>query len=239
MLDGQEVYVGSPGLFASLGVQTDDARGSIEDFTRQARTVVLVGRRSGLIGLLALRDRPRPEARAALAALRRLGISAVVMLTGDNARTAAAVASELGIDDYKAELRPEAKVAAIRELQQAYGKVAMVGDGINDAPVLATANVGIAMGTAGTDAAIEAADIALMGDDLRGVVYAMRLGRQTQRVMRQNIAFSIALLAVLVPSAIAGFLTVAIAVTAHEVAELIAVLNGLRARVPSGEMHRS
>jgi Cd2+/Zn2+-exporting ATPase len=181
------------------------------------------------VGLLALRDEPRPEAGAALAALRRVGIEHVIMLTGDNERTARAIAAALGIDDYEAELRPEDKVAAVERLRERYGAIAMVGDGINDAPALATADVGIAMGTAGTDAALEAADVALMGDDLSKVAEALRLGRRAVGISRQNLLFSIVLLAVLIPSAVVGLLTVVAAVLVHEVSELLAVANGVRA----------
>ena len=161
-----------------------------------------------------------------------IGIRAVVMLTGDNHRTAVAIARRLGIDDVRADLKPADKSRVVTELQQTLGPTAMVGDGINDAPALATATVGIAMGTVGTDAAIEAADVALMGDDLRRVPYAVSLGRQTRHISRQNVAFSILILAVLVPSAVLGWLTIAAAVLIHEVSEIIAVLNGLRARRP-------
>jgi Cd2+/Zn2+-exporting ATPase len=150
------------------------------------------------------------------------------MLSGDHPRTAQAIARELGIDDVRAGLKPDDKVAAIRELERQYGAVAMIGDGVNDAPALATATIGIAMGTAGTDAAIEAADVALMADDLEKAAFALRLGRRARVITRQNIAFSLVVLAVLVPGAALGLLTVAIAVTAHEVSELLAVGNGLR-----------
>ena len=152
------------------------------------------------------------------------------MLTGDTDQTAKAIGRELGITEVRARLKPEDKVKAVRELETGAEKVAMVGDGINDAPALAAASVGIAMGTGGTDAAIEAADVALMGDDLRGVVYALQTGRRAVGIMRQNIAFSVVLLAILIPSAVAGVLTIAWAVIAHEGAELLAVANGLRAR---------
>ena len=229
-MDGRDVYVGSTALFAELGAPMDAVASDVEELARQAKTVVLVGGSDRVIGVLGIRDQIRPHAKEAIEALHAAGAKRVVMLTGDNPRTAAAIAGELGIDEVKAELRPEDKVAEVRALEERYGKLGMVGDGINDAPALAAASVGIAMGTAGTDAAIEAADVALMGDDLNGVAYALRLGRRAQRISRQNIVFSIALLAVLVPLAITGFLTVAIAVTAHEVAEIIAVGNGLRAR---------
>lgn len=232
-LDGREVYVGSTALFAELGAPLDSVGPDVEELTRQAKTVVLVGESGRVTGVLGIRDQVRPKARETVEALHGAGIGRVAMLTGDNPGTAAAIAGELGIDDVRAELRPEGKVEAVRALEERYGQLGMVGDGINDAPALAAASVGIAMGTAGTDAAIEAADVALMGDDLNGVVYAVRLGRRAQRISRQNIVFSIALLAALVPLAVAGFLTVAIAVTAHEVAEIIAVGNGLRARAVS------
>ena len=153
---------------------------------------------------------------------------AVVMLTGDNTVTASAVARELGIEDVRADLHPEDKIHAVRELKKQYGFVAMVGDGINDAPALAEATVGVAMGAAGTDAAIEAADVALMADDLAKVPIALNYGKRSRTISGQNIAFSLLILAVLIPSALAGILSVAAAVLFHESSELIAVANGLR-----------
>jgi Cd2+/Zn2+-exporting ATPase len=152
----------------------------------------------------------------------------VVMLTGDNEGTAKAIAAELNIDDVRADLKPEEKINAIRDLESLYGKVAMVGDGINDAPALAGASVGIVMGTAGTDAAIEAADVALMADDLTKVSYAISLGKKARRISIQNITFSLLLLLVLIPSALIGVITIALAVFIHEGSELLAVVNGLR-----------
>jgi len=230
LVDGTDVYVGSLSLFEDLGSSLNGARTLAEGPFEEGKTVVLVGTRVGVVGLLALRDQLRPQASEAIRSLHAEGIGKVAMLTGDNRRTGEAIAGQIGIDEVKAELKPEDKSTAVRELEAAFGPAAMVGDGINDAPALAVATVGIAMGTAGTDAAIEAADVALMGDDLGTVSYAVRLGRVTRRISRQNIAFSILLLAVLVPSAVMGAINVAVAVTAHEVAEIIAVLNGLRAR---------
>jgi Cd2+/Zn2+-exporting ATPase len=234
-LDGREVWVGSPRLLAQLAPEAalPPRAGELQ---AQGKTVAVVGEGVRPMALIALRDEPRPEARRAIAALRRLGIRHVAMLSGDNERTARAIAAELGIDEVLAELRPEDKVEAIGRLRAKHGQVAMVGDGINDAPALARADVGIAMGTGGTDAAIEAADVALMADDLDKVAEALRLGRRAQRISRQNLVFSIALLAFLIPSALAGALTVVAAVLVHEVAELLAVANGVRAaRVPTAE----
>lgn len=152
----------------------------------------------------------------------------IVMLTGDNQDTAMAIANELGIDDVQADLKPEGKIEAVRKLEQKYGKVIMVGDGINDAPALTEASVGMVMGTAGTDAALEAADVALMGDDLAKVPYALELGKKARAVSLQNITFSLILLLVLIPSALIGIMTIALAVFIHEGAELLAVANGLR-----------
>ena len=151
------------------------------------------------------------------------------MLSGDHPRTARAIASELGIDDVRAGLKPEDKVAAIRELEREHGAVAMIGDGVNDAPALAAATVGMAMGTAGSDAAIEAADVALMADDLEKAGYALRIGRKARRVSRQNVAFSLVILPILILGAAGGLFTIALVVTVHEAAELLAVANGLRA----------
>jgi heavy metal translocating P-type ATPase len=228
-LRGETCFIGSPALFGEIGVPLGDAAARVRELPAAGQTVVLIGDRQGLWGLLALRDQVRPGAREAVAALRAAGIGQVVMLSGDNTRTAGAIARELGIDEVWAELKPADKVGAVQERERHYGPVAMVGDGINDAPALAAATVGISMGVAGTDAAIEAADVALMADDLGKVVYALRLGRRVHQISRQNIVFSLAILAVLIPSALVGVLGVALAATAHELTELLAVANGLRA----------
>jgi Cd2+/Zn2+-exporting ATPase len=225
------LYVGSPALFQQLGARVPaELSDKIDELRDSGHTVVFVGTDEEVRGLLAIRDEIRPEAKDALQALREAGIEHIIMLTGDNQRTANAIARELGIDDVRAELKPDDKARIVKALAEEYGGVIMVGDGINDAPALAAATVGIAMGTAGTDAAIEAADVALMADDLRKVAYAVRLGRRARAISRQNIIFSLAVLAILIPGALTGWVGVSLAVTAHEVSELLAVANGLRAR---------
>lgn len=225
------LYVGSPALFQQLGARVPaELSDKIDELRDGGHTVVFVGTDEEVKGLLAIRDEIRPEAKDALQALREAGVEHFIMLTGDNQRTANAIARELGIDDVRAELKPDDKARIVKALAEEYGGVIMVGDGINDAPALAAATVGIAMGTAGTDAAIEAADVALMADDLRKVAYAVRLGRRARAISRQNIIFSLAVLAILIPGALTGWVGVSLAVTAHEVSELLAVANGLRAR---------
>ncbi|MFA7255688.1 MAG: heavy metal translocating P-type ATPase [Candidatus Omnitrophota bacterium] len=222
----QIVYAAKAEFFKELGHDISGIA-DIQRLRNQGNTLILVGTEKKIAGLIAIRDEVRPEALKAIHRLKEMGIK-IAMLTGDNAATAKAIADHLNIDEVKADLKPEDKIKAIEELKKEHGEVAMVGDGINDAPALAKATVGIAMGAAGTDAAIEAADIALMADDLEKVVFALELGRKARKVSRQNIVFSLALLAVLVPSALAGFMTVAIAVIVHESSELLAVANGLR-----------
>lgn len=225
------LYVGSPALFQQLGARVPaELSDKIDELRDSGHTVVFVGTGEEVKGLLAIRDEIRPEAKDALQALREAGIEHFIMLTGDNQRTANAIARELGIDDVRAELKPDDKARIVKALAEEYGGVIMVGDGINDAPALAAATVGMAMGTAGTDAAIEAADVALMADDLRKVAYAVRLGRRARAISRQNIIFSLAVLAILIPGALTGWVGVSLAVAAHEVSELLAVANGLRAR---------
>ncbi len=180
------------------------------------------------LGLLAFRDEPRPHARPALDALRRLGVRPLVMLTGDHPRTAAALARELGLDEVYADLRPEDKVARVRDLTQRYGHVVMVGDGVNDAPALAAASVGVAMGAAGTDVALETADVALMGDDLTKLPAALRLTRRAQRIVWQNIVLSLAVTAGLMLAAVTGALGLPAAVVGHEISEFVVIGNGLR-----------
>ena len=150
------------------------------------------------------------------------------MLTGDNPRTAHAIAAEAGVDEVFADLKPEDKAAKVRELTNTRGHVAMVGDGVNDAPALAEATVGVAMGAAGTDVALETADVALMADDLERLAYALRLAQRSQRVVRQNLALSILVIGVLVVGALAGAFNLPIAVLGHELSEFVVIGSGLR-----------
>jgi len=186
-----------------------------------------LGNTEQIIGLIAIQDTVRENASEVIEHLHELGIT-TVMLTGDNPRTAQRVADQLGIDDVRANLKPDDKVKAIQELLKA-GPTLMVGDGVNDAPALAIATCGIALGTAGTDAAIEAADIALMADDLGKLEEALKIGKKARLVSRQNIIFATVILAILIPAGVGGFISVAMAVLVHEASELLAVANGLRA----------
>ncbi|MFQ6110088.1 MAG: heavy metal translocating P-type ATPase [Candidatus Aminicenantales bacterium] len=222
----ENIYVGKQSLFRKL-CRDNQYISQKERLRQEGKTVIFVGTEDTIAGIIAIRDAIRPGAKQAINTLRDMGIK-VVMLTGDNALTAKALAEELGIDDVRADLMPEDKIQAVRELEQKYGTVAMVGDGINDAPALSAATVGIAMGTAGTDAAIEAADTALMADDLKKVIYAVSLGKKAGKIIRQNIIFSLIILAVLIPSSLIGIMSVALAVFFHEASELLAVANGLR-----------
>ncbi|OGI39744.1 MAG: cadmium-translocating P-type ATPase [Candidatus Muproteobacteria bacterium RBG_16_62_13] len=227
-IDGEIWYIGNPDLFQQLGVDLRAAQERIAALQENGKTVVLVGNTERLLGLIALQDRLRAEAKAVIASLHALGFR-TAMLTGDNARTAHAVARELGLDDVRAGLKPEEKVAAVQQLQKQYGAVLMVGDGVNDAPALAAATCGVAMGAVGTDAAIEAADVALMADDLAKVSEALAFGHKARRVSTQNIVFSLLILATMIPLAVAGVIGVAVTVLIHEASELLAVANGLRA----------
>lgn len=224
--------IANPRWFETEGLRSHAATEQIAILQKQGKTVIVIASESQVRGVIALRDEPRREAKEAIAALHRFGVR-TAMLTGDNQLAAETIAQELGIDDVRAELKPDDKVAAVRDLQRQHGPVLMVGDGVNDAPALASAHCGMAMGTAGTDAAIEAADIALMADDLHKVVEALALGQAARRISLQNIAFSIGVLVVLIPLAVFGLIGVAICVLVHEAAELLAVANGLRAGWPA------
>ena len=227
-IEGCLFHVARPSFFSELQSSAADLASHVARLEASGHTVVAVGTRDRVAGLIGLRDEIRPEASAAVAELRALGVR-VVMLSGDNERAARVVAGSLGIAEVFAGLKPEDKVARVHELgAQGKGHVLMVGDGVNDAPALAAAACGVAMGAAGSDAALEAADIALLADDLLKLPEAIRLGRHALRISRQNIAFSIVLLAVLIPAALAGALSVAATVLIHETSELLAVANGLR-----------
>ena len=219
---GKRVRLGKPGFVDAASVN-----GEVERLQGAGATVVLVERDGQTLGAIAVRDELRPEAAQAVAALKAAGLE-VVMLTGDNRRTAEALAAAAGIDELHAELLPEQKVEAVRRAQSR-SRIAMVGDGINDAPALATADVGIAMGTIGTDVAIETADVALMGDDLRHLPDAFAHARRALAIARQNLFLSAAILVTLIPLAAFGVLGLAAVVAVHELAEVVVILNGVRA----------
>ncbi|UJA21515.1 cation-translocating P-type ATPase [Thermoleophilia bacterium SCSIO 60948] len=215
--------LGKPGF-----VDVGELSGQVSRLQEQGASIVAVERGGQLLGLIAVRDDPRPEAREAIERLRRVGVREIVMMTGDNSRTADALAGEIGIDRVESELLPEDKLEAVRRLG-AEARVAMVGDGINDAPALASADVGVAMGAIGTDVAIETADVALMGDDLRHLPDTLAHARRAGAIMRQNLALSGAILVALVPLAATGVLGLAAVVSIHELAEIIVIANGVRA----------
>jgi cation-transporting ATPase G len=215
--------LGKPGF-----IDAGPLHATVAHLQSEGSTVVLVEHDHQLLGAIAVRDELRPEAPDVVARLRRHGIHTIAMLTGDNPRTAHALARHAGIDDVRAELRPEDKVTAIDQLR-AHGRTAMLGDGINDAPALATADVGIAMGAAGSDVAIETADVALLGEDLHHLPDVLTHARRAGRIMRQNLALSGAILLTLVPLAATGVLGLATVVASHEIAEVFVIANGIRA----------
>ncbi|MFZ2480141.1 MAG: cation-translocating P-type ATPase [Propioniciclava sp.] len=221
-VDGHEITVGSPRWIAP-GVLAD----RVSAMEAEGQTCVMVARDGDLVGAIGVRDELRPEAPEAVAALREQGVE-VVMLTGDNVRTANALAKIAGIADVRAELRPEDKASEVKAsvTQRPTG---MIGDGINDAPALASATVGIAMGATGSDAAIESADVAFTGHDLRLIPQALQQARRGRAIMNQNIVLSLAIITVLLPLAITGVLGLATVVLVHEVAEVVVIANGLRA----------
>ncbi|AXH98538.1 cadmium-translocating P-type ATPase [Sporosarcina sp. PTS2304] len=226
-IDGQLVYVGSPNLFKETSVIDNSYEQQIIELQRQGKTVMLIWSESGLHGLIAVADRVRKSSLSIIKKLHQLGIEKTVMLTGDNQSTATAIGQQLGLSEVKAELLPHEKVNMIKKLE-AHGKVAMVGDGVNDAPALATATIGIAMGGAGTDTALETADIALMADDLEKLPYTIKLSKRTKQVILQNISIALGLKIIALLLIIPGWLTLWMAVTADMGATVIVVLNSLR-----------
>ncbi|NJL05828.1 MAG: cadmium-translocating P-type ATPase [Chloroflexaceae bacterium] len=233
--DGVETLVGSPRLMHTAGIRVaPQVQAEYERLLHAGRgTVLLVYRGEQWLGLVSVMDRERPDAAERIADLRALGIQRIVMLTGDNRPVAEAMAQRLGIDEVHAELMPADKLRLVRELEQQYGHVAMVGDGVNDAPALAAAHVGIAMGAAGTDVALETADIVLMRDDLGAMVQAVRLSKRAQRIVWQNIIFALAVVVVLVTLTLTIGIPLPLGVLGHEGSTILVVLNGLRLLLPS------
>ncbi len=227
-VDGETTIVGNHRLFEERRLCSPAIDAELDRLAASGQTAVLVAQRQETIGIIGVGDAIRPAGRDAIALLRRQGVERVVMLTGDNASVAREIARTLAIDEVRAELLPEDKVAAVGALRERYGTVAMVGDGVNDAPALAAADVGIAMGVAGTDAALETADVALMADDLLKLPFAFRLSRRTLRNIKTNIVVSLGLKAAFLVLGVAGLTTLWMAVMADMGASLLVIANGLR-----------
>lgn len=226
--NGKPYWLGSHRYLEEQGQETEDVHHRLEAMAQTGRTVVVVGNEAHVCGLIAIADAVRPEAKAALQALREAGVQHIVMLTGDNQGTAESIARETGVDEIQAELLPADKVAAVEVLVAKYGNVAMVGDGVNDAPAMGRATLGIAMGAAGSDAAIETADVALMSDDLSKLPWLIRHSRRTLTIIRQNIGFSLFVKAVFVVLTFLGYASLWAAIAADMGASLVVIFNGLR-----------
>jgi len=228
VVGGRVYYIGSRRLCTRLGLSPDGIAETLSRLEGAGKTVVLVADRARILGVLAVADQLRPEAGEAVAELRRAGVRRLVMLTGDNEGTARAVAAQAGMDEYRAGLLPEDKVGAVRELREKYGRTAMVGDGVNDAPAMAAADIGIAMGAAGTDVALETADLALMSDDLSRIPYALRLSRRAMANIRQNVTVSLTVVALIVSLALLGKIGLVPGLLLNEGSALLVMANGLR-----------
>jgi Cd2+/Zn2+-exporting ATPase len=249
-IEGKQVLVGKAAFIENVGADLEELKVSqlkvespnpqpsnlqpstlklrAQQLEAEGKTVIWVAYAGEVLGIIAIADTLRPTAATTVKRLKQLGIEQIVMLTGDNQRTADSVAQQVGVDQVYAELLPEDKVSVIRRLQRQYQTVAMVGDGINDAPALAQASVGIAMGAAGSDIALETADIVLMADRLEKLEQAIRLGRRSQSIVKQNITFALSFIVFLLIANFAGNITMPLGVIGHEGSTVIVTLNGLR-----------
>ncbi len=227
-MDGRRFWIGSHRFMEEVGEETPEIHDKAEAMEDAGHSVVALGHEEHVCGLISIADGLRNEARQMVDDLHSLGIRPVMMLTGDNSTTARAVAEEAGVDDYRAELLPEDKVEAVAELTRQFGQVAMMGDGVNDAPAMAAATFGVAMGAMGTDAAIETADIALMADDLSKIPWLIRHSRRTVKIIQQNIAFALGVKFIFILFALMGEVSLWLAIAADMGASLLVVSNGLR-----------
>ncbi|ETT40493.1 MULTISPECIES: heavy metal translocating P-type ATPase [Paenibacillus] len=229
-VNGTTYYIGNPKLFKELPtVQfTPDQEQLVSSLQNQGKTAMIVGTEKDILAVIAVADEVRDSSMGVIQKLHQLGIKKTIMLTGDNKGTATAIAGSVGVSDVQAELLPQDKLDYIKQLRSEYGNVAMVGDGINDAPALAASTVGIAMGGAGTDTALETADVALMGDDLRKLPFAIKLSRNALSIIKQNITFALVIKLIALLLVIPGWLTLWIAILSDMGATLLVALNGLR-----------
>ena len=237
-VEGRTYFIGNHRFAEEMGFCGPDVEAILADLERQGKTAVVVGTDTEAIGIIGIADQVRENLPETLRSLKTTGVRHLVMLTGDNRGTAEAVARRLGIDEYLADLLPEDKVDKVRDLTRRYGDVAMVGDGVNDAPALAASSIGIAMGAAGTDQALETADVALMADDLSKLPFAIALGRRAVRAVKQNITLSLATKALFLALAIPGYATLWMAVAADMGASLMVIFNGLRLLQMGERQHR-
>ncbi len=221
-------YIGSPKLFSASVIEETAVKVQYRQFQEQGKTAMYFGTDEQILGVIAVADEVRDSSAAVISELHKLSIEHTIMLTGDNTKTAESIGKQLGVTEIKGDLMPQEKLDSIKALRTTYNKVAMVGDGINDAPALAASTVGIAMGGAGTDTALETADVALMGDDLQKLPFIVRLSRQTLKVIKQNITFSLGIKLLALLLVIPGWLTLWIAIVADMGATLLVTLNGLR-----------
>jgi Cd2+/Zn2+-exporting ATPase len=227
-IDNQLYFLGSHRFFREQELPLKSSFKQIKKLELEGKTLLFLGTKEKLLAVIAVSDQLRPETQEAINKLRHCGIKKLVMLTGDNKYTAKTIAKSIGIDEYYAELLPEDKLKIVNDLKDKYGFVAMVGDGINDAPALATASVGIAMGAAGTDVALETADMTLMTDNLNKLCETIILSKKTSRAIYQNIIFSLAVVGILVVSTVFGFLTLSLGILGHEGSALLVIANGMR-----------
>ena len=232
--DGKKVAIGNAKLFDGESIP-EPIQQQAERLQTQGRTIMLIQADGQFLGLVGLADTPREGVKQVLEQLRQIGIRKTIMLTGDNERVGRAIGEAVGLDEVKAGLLPEDKVKAMEELGRRYGQVAMVGDGVNDAPAMARATVRIAMGGAGTDVALETADVALMADDLSRLPFAVALSRASRRIIRQNLWVSLGVVAMLIPATLFGWAGIGLAVLVHEGSTLVVVINALRLLAYSGD----
>jgi Cd2+/Zn2+-exporting ATPase len=227
--NGKTIWIGNRKLMDEVMVTLSaDALQKADTLQQSGKTLMWIAEDKTVIGLIALADTLRREAAPTMKALKQAGVTHTIMLTGDNTRSASAIAREIGLTEYRADLMPEDKLTVIRDLVREYGQVAMIGDGVNDAPALANATVGIAMGGAGTDVALETADVALMGDDLSKLPFAVGLGRATRSIIMQNLFISLGVIALLIITSLTGIVSIGIAIIFHEGSTLVVVANALR-----------
>lgn len=228
IVEGKAYHIGNARFFNDKELSIGHIEEEIAAFQNEGKTLMILGDQDRILGLIAVADVLRDNSRQALEDLKKVGITKTIMLTGDNQNTAQAIAARVGVDEFRADLLPEDKVAVMKALLTQYHKVAMVGDGVNDAPAMAISTVGIAMGVAGTDAALETADIALMADDLTKLSYTIKLSRKTLSIIKQNITFALVIKVLILLLVIPGWLTLWLAVLGDMGSSLLVTLNGMR-----------